>query len=277
MKLILEAFTRKWGNYPLEVFVITIGVLGAFMLNNWNQNRINSISENLALKEINTEFQLNTEELESATQNVSKGFISLFDGETLKGWKAADMSWWSVKKGAITAEITDEKPCTENQYLFSEYGQMADFELKLKHRLVSQHNVNGGFQFRSEHYDLADCKGYQVDNNTKTDWLVRLYDEFGRHTLSFRGERTIFSEKGVASKTTLPEAKEKAHFKLEQWHNYHLICKGNKITLYVNEKLVAEVIDNDPENFDPSGLLALQLHSGKSMLVQFKDIWYKEL
>ena len=116
-----------------------------------------------------------------------------------------------------------------------------------------------------------------VDNNTETDWLVRLYDEFGRHTLSWRGERTVLDEKGVATKTTLPGAKEKAHFKLGQWHDYHLICKGNKITLYVNEKLVAEVIDNDRENFDPSGLLALQLHSGRPMLVQFKDIWYKEL
>jgi len=100
---------------------------------------------------------------ESIAQNVPKGFISLFDGKTLKGWNAADMSWWSVEKGAITAEISKEKPCTENQYLFSEYGQMADFELKLKHRLVSKHNVNGGFQFRSEHYEQADCKGYQVD------------------------------------------------------------------------------------------------------------------
>lgn len=206
-----------------------------------------------------------------------EGFISLFDGKSLKGWKAADMSWWTVENGAITARVTPEKPCEENQYLFSEYGQMADFELKLKHRLVSKHNVNGGFQFRSEHYMGDDCKGYQVDNNTKTDWLVRLYDEFGRHTLAWRGERTVFDGQGKPNTINLPGVKKKAHFKLNKWHDYHLICKFNKITLYVDGKLVAEVIDDDPANFDPAGLLALQLHSGKPMLVQFKDIWLKEL
>lgn len=214
---------------------------------------------------------------ENSSEEAHKGFVSLFDGNTLNGWKAADMSWWSVEEGAITARITNEKPCTENQYLFSEYGIMADFELKLKHRLVSDYNVNGGFQFRSEHYEGDDCKGYQIDNNTETTWLVRLYDEFGRHTLAFRGERTVFDEDGQITKSNIPEAAGKANFDLGEWHDYRLICKGNTLTLYVNGKLTAEVIDNDPDHFDPSGLLALQLHSGKPMLVQFKDIWIKEL
>ncbi len=213
-------------------------------------------------------------------QNTSKaipqGFISLFDGKSLKGWQAADMSWWTVEDGAITARITEDKPCNKNQYLFSDYGTMADFELKLKHRLVSDYNVNGGFQFRSEHYEVDDCKGYQVDNNTETNWLVRLYDEFGRHTLAWRGERTVFEESGQPVTTKIPEAQGTAHFELGQWHEYHLICKGDTLTLLVNGILVAEVIDRDPANKDASGLLALQLHSGKPMLVQFKDIWYKE-
>lgn len=206
-----------------------------------------------------------------------EGFVSLFDGKTLNGWTAADMSWWNVEKGAITARITNEKPCEDNQYLFSEFGEMADFELRLKHRLVSKHNVNGGFQFRSEHFEGDDCKGYQVDNNTDTKWLVRLYDEFGRHTLAWRGERSVFNGKGEVTTTKIPNVKRKAHFKLDKWHDYHLICKFNIITLFVDGKLVAEVIDDDPANFDPSGLFALQLHSGKPMLVQFKDIWLKEL
>ncbi len=205
-----------------------------------------------------------------------KGFISLFDGKSLKGWQAADMSWWKVEDGAITARITPDRYCENNQYLFSDYGTMTDFELKLKHRLVSDFNVNGGFQFRSERYETADCKGYQVDNNTETDWLVRLYDEFGRHTLAWRGERTVFDESGQATTTKIPDAQGEAHFELGQWHDYHLICKGDTLTLLVNGKLVAEVIDNDPANKDASGLLALQLHKGKPMLVQFKDIWFKK-
>jgi hypothetical protein len=204
------------------------------------------------------------------------GFIPLFDGKTLMGWEAADMDWWTVEDGAITARITEDRPCTENQYLFSTHGRMGDFELMLRHRLVSEYNVNGGFQFRSEHYEGDDCKGYQVDNNTQTDWLVRLYDEFGRHTLAWRGERAVFDEHGERTVTPIPEATGEAHFELGQWHAYHLVCKGHTLTLYVDGTLVAEVVDNDPAHFDATGLLALQLHSGRPMLVQFKDIWLKE-
>ncbi|MEA3364982.1 MAG: hypothetical protein U9Q79_05015, partial [Candidatus Hydrogenedentes bacterium] len=36
--------------------------------------------------------------------NQEPGFEPLFDGKTLNGWKAADMSFWSVEDGAITAK-----------------------------------------------------------------------------------------------------------------------------------------------------------------------------
>lgn len=205
----------------------------------------------------------------------SPGFVSLFDGRSLQGWKAADMSWWSVEDAAITGKITKDKPCRKNQYLFSEAGPMKDFELKLVHRVISPHKVNSGFQYRSEHYQGDDCKGYQIDNNLPD--MIRLYDEFGRHTLAERGQRTTFDIHGKKSTTDIPEAKGKPWYDLAQWHEYHLICNGPKITLYVNGRLLGEVIDLDPENQDLSGLLALQLHSGPDMTVQFKDIRWKPL
>ena len=205
------------------------------------------------------------------------GFVSLFDGKTLQGWSAADRSWWSVEDNAITAKITDQKPCEKNQYLFCEAGVMQDFELKLVHRIVADTGVNCGFQFRSEHFQGDDCKGYQVDNNTDTPWLVRLYDEFGRHTLAWRGERAAFDTNGQRTTVGIVEAKGPPHFDLRQWHEYHLICKGPQLTLRVNGRLIAEVIDNDPNQRDLSGLFALQLHSGPVMTVQFRDIRYRRL
>lgn len=207
-------------------------------------------------------------------------YKSIFDGKTLEGWHCADESVWSVEDGAITARSTEEKPATRNHYLVYEGGEMGDFELTLKHRLVSENEVNGGFQFRSEMFDgdiSDDCRGYQVDNNTNTDWLVRLYDEFGRHTLAWRGERTVFNEKGEVTTTPIEEAKGEPWFDLGEWHTYHLICVGPKITLKVDDRIVAEVEDNDPAQQDFSGILALQLHSGPEMLVQFKDIRLKKL
>ena len=153
-------------------------------------------------------------------------FKNLFDGKTLDGWKAADMSYWSVEDGAITGKITEEHPLKENLYLIWQGGELADFELKLKSRVFGSKDINNGFQFRSKELPNHDVAGYQVDNNLNTDWLVRLYDEHGRHDLAWRGQRTVFDESGKATNTEIPEAKGAPWFKLEEWHEYHLICDG---------------------------------------------------
>ena len=43
------------------------------------------------------------------------GFISIFDGKTLDGWKTFDPTYWSVKDGAITAQITKDHPLKDNR------------------------------------------------------------------------------------------------------------------------------------------------------------------
>jgi len=63
MKKILETFKRKWAEYLLEVFVITIGILGAYALNNWNENRKDRLTEFSVLNSLKSEFQINKERL----------------------------------------------------------------------------------------------------------------------------------------------------------------------------------------------------------------------
>jgi hypothetical protein len=214
------------------------------------------------------------------------GFEPIFDGKTFTGWKTSHPDPWSIQDGAITGTIAKDRPLTENRYLIwkgsekAPQGELADFELKLKSRVRGEGAINNGFQFRSKRMRNGwDVAGYQVDNNLNVNnvspWLVRLYDEHGRHDLALRGQRTTFDKDGKASKEVINEAAGEPWFALEDWHEYHLICIGNKITLKVNDKLVAELIDNDPKNFDAQGILALQLHSGPPTVAQFKDIRVK--
>jgi len=67
--LIEKNKTGKYLKYAIgEIVLVVIGILIALSINNWNQNRINSLSESLLLKEINTEFKFNKEELESTVK-----------------------------------------------------------------------------------------------------------------------------------------------------------------------------------------------------------------
>lgn len=206
-----------------------------------------------------------------------EGFSPIFDGRSLSGWHSPDLSWWSVEDGAITGRIPPGRPCATNQYLVWQGGDLADFELKLQSRLSGEGAINNGFQFRSRVLPDGDVAGYQMDNNLQTDWQVRLYDEFGRHTLAWRGQRTVFDLDGRRTSSPLEEGSGPAWFRLEDWHEYHLTCIGPRLTLRVNGRLAAEVEDHDRRRADPQGALALQLHSGPPTLVQFRDIRLKTL
>lgn len=211
----------------------------------------------------------------SSVASGEEGFRSIFDGRSLAGWETPDPSYWTVDEEAITGRITKEHPCTVNQYLVWQGGELADFELKLKSRLSGEGGINNGFQFRSRLLPDHDVCGYQVDNNLQTPWLVRLYDEFGRHTLALRGERAVFDAEGNRTVTKIAEAEGTAWFRLEDWHEYHLTCVGHRITLRVDGRLAAEVEDDDARRRELQGILALQLHSGPPTVVQFKDIQLK--
>lgn len=206
-------------------------------------------------------------------------FEPIFDGHTLNGWQGQDMSFWTIEDGAISGTISPEHAPKLNQYLIWQGGMLDDFELKLTFRMRSTNSpsVNGGFQFRSRRLPNGDVAGYQVDNNYLQPWKARLYDEFGRHDLALQGEQTVFDRDGGKHTEKMQLEPGAGDFRLDEWHEYHLIAQGRKLSLRVNGKLIAEVTDNDDDSFEPLGLLAMQLHTGPPMKVQFKDIQLKRL
>lgn len=207
------------------------------------------------------------------------GFEPIFDGRTLNGWVGQDMTFWSVEDGAITGTISPEHRPPMNQYLVWQGGLVEDFELKLDFRLTgsSTPDTNGGFQFRSRRLPDGDVAGYQVDNNFGQPWKVRLYDEFGRHDLAREGERAVFGPDGKRTLEPLPLEPGATDFRLDEWHEYHLVADGPKFSLRINGKLVAEATDGDADSFEPRGVLAMQLHTGPPMKAQFRNLRLKHL
>ena len=56
-----------------------------------------------------------------------------------------------------------------------------------------------------------------------------------------------------------------------------IVAIGNHIQHYTNGKLTLDFTDNDPNLALSEGVLALQLHAGKPMWVEFKDITLKSV
>lgn len=211
-----------------------------------------------------------------ASADESDGFKSIFDGETLEGWHAPEMSYWSVEDGAITAQSTGANPCDFNQYLVWQGGDVADFELKAKFRLANNQG-NSGIQFRSRIREDGMAVGYQADILPGGPWCGALADEYTtREPLMVpNGHKTVVDADGT--RTSTPSTGPVSLRAPGEWNDYHIVAQGRHIVLKINGQVSAEFIDNDETEFDPSGILALQLRSGPPMTVQFKEIHLKRL
>ena len=204
------------------------------------------------------------------------GFKPIFDGKTLNGWKSPNMSYWSVADGAITARSTVRNPCKSNQFLTWQLGELDDFELKLKYRMTGTQAANSGIQIRSNIEADGHAIGYQADIDMAGTYVGALYDERARGMLAQRGQKTVIAADGKMTHTPLGDSGAlMSNIKKDDWNDYRIIARGSRIILKINGKVTAEVIDGDKKNRDLSGALALQLHSGPPMQVQFKDILLK--
>ena len=82
-------------------------------------------------------------------------------------------------------------------------------------------------------------------------------------------------KKKVTKKLITPEEFKKL-FKLDGWNEVVIIAKGNHIQHYMNGRLILDFTDRHPKALT-SGVLAFQLHAGKPMWVEFKNVRFREL
>ena len=119
--------------------------------------------------------------------------------------------------------------------------------------------------------------GYQADFDGANGWTGTLYEEKARGVLAKRGSKVVIGADGKKENvgTATPEQEIKDSVKNEDWNDYRIVAKGNHLQQYVNGNLTVDVTDNQADKRAMSGLLALQLHAGPPMTVQFKDIELK--
>ena len=218
------------------------------------------------------------------------GFVSLFNGKSLEGWDG-NPSLWSVEEGCITGRTQADPKLTHNTFLVYTNGPVSDFELRFTYKIV---NGNSGVQYQSKVMEQGKfgpiVGGYQADFEAGKTYSGILYEERGRGILAQRGQKTVIKEpeaakEGAKKKDTKVEvvgevgksADIQAKIKHEDWNDYVIIAKGNHLQHFINGQQTIDVTDEQEGKAAKSGVLALQIHVGPPMTVQFKNLRVKKL
>jgi type 1 glutamine amidotransferase len=207
------------------------------------------------------------------------GWQTIFDGQTLDGWDG-NPDFWRVEDGAITGQTTADKPTKGNTFIIWRKGELADFELQLEYKIIGG---NSGIQYRS--FEVPDNKwvigGYQADFEAGDTYSGILYGERYRGILCNRGQKTVLKKKdgkfAVEVVGSVGDSREiQSKIKKEDWNTYRIVAIGFHFQHFINDVPTADCTDEDDARRE-KGLLALQLHAGPPMKVQFRNIKIRHL
>jgi len=207
------------------------------------------------------------------------GSKKIFNGKDLKGWDG-DPALWSVKDGSIVGQTTAENPIKHNTFLIWTNGEVGDFELRCKFRITAQNDkgfANSGIQYRSKVLDPKGwvVGGYQADMEAGSTYTGILYEErMTRGIMAARGERVVWDSNCVKRVMgTMGSSEElQAVIKKNDWNDYLIRADGNHLQHFINGRQTVDVTDDCESKRATNGVLALQLHAGQPMKVEFRDI-----
>ncbi|MDG1875738.1 MAG: DUF1080 domain-containing protein, partial [Mariniblastus sp.] len=169
---------------------------------------------------------------------LADGWISLFDGHSLYGWKAVTTANWKVVNGEI--HVSEGKPG-----LLRTTSQFDDFELTLEFK--SDSRTNSGVFIRtspSPKNPAVDC--YEVNIASP------LVSEYSTGALVGRAKTELKVEPNT-------------------WHRFRIRCDGERIQVWIDDQKAVEYVDPKPLG---RGYIGLQLNSGK---IAFRDISLKPI
>ena len=222
----------------------------------------------------------------AATNDAPAGaleFERLFNGKDLKGWKG-DTNRWSVEDGAIVGRITAGRPLKANTFLIWTHAVPHDFEMHFAYKITAENekgSANSGVQYRSREVTNSHfvVKGYQADIEAGSTYSGMLHEEGGRGILAKRGQMTRVSSTGVVHPVGSlgASAEIQSVIQADDWNDYTIIARGNRLTHVVNGRVTADVTDEQEGARAFNGIIALQLHAGEPMTARFRELRIKFL
>lgn len=183
------------------------------------------------------------------------GWVSLFDGKTLKGWEQHNgTATYRVEDGVIVGKTSEGSP---NSFLCSK-KDYSDFELKFEVKVDDQ--LNSGVQIRSvsdPNNKNGRVHGPQVEIATNGTAGFIYGEALGTGWLSPDEARA--------------DAKKQAAFKKGEWNKYHVKADGKTIKTWVNGVPVADLVDD--KSGMAKGFLGLQVHGIKRGTGPYEVRW----
>jgi hypothetical protein len=226
----------------------------------------------------------------ASAADLPPGFVSLFNGKDLGGWKApaGDNGHWKALDGVIDYDASSEAPGDKNLWSVGEYG---DFVLRIEWRIKETPYVNPNvpiIRYDGTHKKGPDGRevtiavpdsdsGIFLRGQGKSQVNIWCWPTGSGEVYGYRMDETMPADvrAGVTPKAN-------ADRDVGQWNAYEITIKGDRLTVVLNG---VTVIENAQLPGVPArGKVALQHHGAKTngvwtsppALVQFRNIAIKE-
>jgi hypothetical protein len=233
-------------------------------------------------------------EPEPMSFNDHRGYVTLFDGVSLKGWDG-NPKFWRVESGAIVGESTPENP-SGNTYIAYRDVEAKDFTLKFEMKVEG--SGGSGFQYRSKTgipwsrpipanvtANVGPVNLNWMMTGPQADfWPSRIYTGqfYSENTpmgiMAYRGQ--VVEGAGLAAKRLMGNIGDRTALgtlvKMNDWNEYTVIARGGTFIHIVNGQLMAVMVDDDPESSNNQpGIFGIEIEA--TTKVSVRNIWLKKL
>ncbi len=187
-----------------------------------------------------------------------EGWVPMFDGKTLDGWKVrGGFAAYKVEDGAIVGSTVQGSP---NTFLCK--GDFQDFVLELD--VKCDPALNSGVQVRSHVYEKDDP---DPKNRSRAGVVYGPQCEIARKAIGAAGRFYDEGRRGKWLAEIKPEAKDV--FKDDDWNRYRIVVQGSRYRSWVNGVAASDFTDD----VDASGLIGLQVHGIAKGLGPYQVRW----